>query len=217
LRTEYCHELAVRLLAGSLATAAAKHDIGITIAFSHSSNHYVRVYAKIQYGAKKADESINKMGYILHCYGCLHRETRKKASADTDLGKCVECGSRLSFAGPLWLGEIADERFVGCMEEEASKHALKFGHKITRMLALVKKESNAPISYYSIDRLCSKLRLPVPSVKLVIDSLEKQGFAAFPTHFDSNAVKSEVPAMEIRSILQSLAGQNRQILNNISS
>jgi len=41
LRTEYCHELAVRLLAGYLATTAAKYDISIHMLFSHSTGHYV--------------------------------------------------------------------------------------------------------------------------------------------------------------------------------
>ena len=58
LRTEYCHELAVRLLAGCTAILAAKHDIGIQVVFSHSSEHYIRLYAQIAYGAKKADESV---------------------------------------------------------------------------------------------------------------------------------------------------------------
>ena len=75
LRTEYCHELAVRLLAGCMASLAAKHDIGIRILFSHSSDHYIRVYAQIGYGCQKGDESLKNTGYILHCFNCLHRET----------------------------------------------------------------------------------------------------------------------------------------------
>ena len=209
LRTEYCHELAVRLLAGSLASVAARHDVGITIVFSHSSDHYVRVYAKIQYGAKKADESVSKMGYVLHCFSCLHREAVKKMPASEKSGKCTECGSQLSLGGPLWLGEIADEQFAGSMEEEANRRVLKFGHKITQMLALVKEESGAPFSYYEIDKICNVLSLPVPAVRLVADSLKREGFVAFLTHFSPKAVKSNAPAMSIRSIVQALADQNR--------
>ncbi len=206
LRTEYCHELAVRLLAGSLASVAAKHDIGIAIVFSHSSDHYVRVYAKIRYGAKKADESIGKMGFVLHCFRCLHRETRKKVPVGKESGECPECGSQLSLGGPLWLGEIADKQFVGSMEEEANLRVLKFGHKITQMLALVKEESNAPFSYYEIDKICNVLSLPVPPVRRVADSLKNEGFVAFLTHFSSRAIKSNAPAMSIRSIVRELAG-----------
>ena len=83
LRTEYCHELAVRLLAGCMATVAAKHDIGIQILFSHSTDHYIRVYAQIGYGCQKADESLKSTGYILHCFGCMHRETTRQISVKT--------------------------------------------------------------------------------------------------------------------------------------
>jgi tRNA (guanine26-N2/guanine27-N2)-dimethyltransferase len=78
MRTEYCQELAVRLLAGAIATAAGKHDIGTRVLFSHCSDHYIRVYAQIGYGAQKADEALHQMGYVLHCFNCLHRETAPK-------------------------------------------------------------------------------------------------------------------------------------------
>ncbi|MGQ9461344.1 MAG: tRNA (guanine(10)-N(2))-dimethyltransferase, partial [Candidatus Bathyarchaeaceae archaeon] len=68
LRTEYCHELAVRLLVGCLATMAAKHEMGIKVVFSHSTDHYIRVYAVARYGARQADNSLRMMGYILHCF-----------------------------------------------------------------------------------------------------------------------------------------------------
>ena len=47
LRTEYCHEIAIRLLAGCLAVMAAKHEIGIKILFSHSTNHYAVSYTHL--------------------------------------------------------------------------------------------------------------------------------------------------------------------------
>src|SRR5665647_1246929 len=98
LRTEYCHELAVRLLAGCMASLAAKHDIGIRILFSHSSDHYIRAYAQIAYGAKKSDESIKNTGYILHCFNCLHRETVHQPFGSKE--QCPECGLKMEHTGP---------------------------------------------------------------------------------------------------------------------
>jgi tRNA (guanine26-N2/guanine27-N2)-dimethyltransferase len=111
LRTEYCQELAVRLLAGSIAFAAAKHDIGVRFLFSHCSDHYIRVYAQIGYGCQKADESLKNMGYVLHCFNCLHRETANKPFPDA-AGKCPECGNKMNYAGPLWIGKIFDTQFI---------------------------------------------------------------------------------------------------------
>ena len=107
LRTEYCHELAIRLVAGCTATLAAKHDVGIHVVFSHSSEHYIRLYCQIAYGAEKGDESIKTLGYILHCFNCLHRETIRQPFGNLT---CPECGSKMDFAGPLWLGNIFDPR-----------------------------------------------------------------------------------------------------------
>ena len=109
IRTEYCHEVAVRLLAGCMAKVAAQHDIGVQILFSHSSDHYIRVYAQIGYGAKKADESLKSTGYILHCFSCMHREIIYQPFG---CPTCPECGAKMDYAGPLWTGTIADQAFV---------------------------------------------------------------------------------------------------------
>ncbi|MCJ7613771.1 tRNA (guanine(10)-N(2))-dimethyltransferase, partial [Candidatus Bathyarchaeota archaeon] len=117
LRTEYCHELAVRLLAGCLVMMAAKHEIGVEVLFSHSIDHYVRAYAAVRYGAKVADKSVKQMGYILHCFSCFHRETVSGIASFLN-PVCSNCWAKLSAAGPLWLGRIADKNFCSMMVNE---------------------------------------------------------------------------------------------------
>lgn len=209
LRTEYCHELALRLLAGCLATTAAKYDIGVNALFSHSSDHYVRLYATIEYGAKKADASIKNMGYILHCFGCFHRETVSKSFSAVDGGKCLECGSKLSIAGPLWLGSIADRQFCESMEKEAGHRNFVLGNRIERILTLVRNEAEGPVGYYVVDKLCDVLALPVPSVRLVAEALRKEGFRVFPTHFNSRGIKSNALAADIKRVLKPNAVHSR--------
>ena len=208
LRTEYCHELAVRLLAGCLAATAAKHDIGINVVFSHSSDHYVRVYATIEYGAKKADESLKSMGYILHCFKCFHRETAKLHSIAKNEGKCSECGSTLSLAGPLWTGRILDKRFCELMEEQVKHRRLRLANRIERMLALMRNETYAPITYYVVDKLCDALGLPVPPVKKVAETLRREGFQAFPTHFNPKAIRSDAPANRVKNVVREALGDS---------
>jgi len=202
LRTEYCHELAVRLLAGCLAATAAKHDIGINVVFSHSSDHYVRVYATMEYGAKKADESLRNMGYILHCFKCFHRETAKLHSFAKNEGKCSECGSKIEVAGPLWLGKIFDKQFCELMEKEAKHRAFRHGEKIRKILALIRNEVDAPVTYYVPDKICDKLALPVPSVKKVLEVLKEEGFQASLTHFNSKGVRADASAMNMKELLR---------------
>ncbi len=217
LRTEYCHELAIRLLAGCIAATAAKLDIGVNIIFSHCTDHYIRVYAMIHYGAKKADQSIQNMGYILHCFKCLHRETAKKIYPAENLGKCRECSSTLSVAGPLWLADMADESFCEFMEVEAKQRMFRLAQKEAKIISLVKNEAGAFVSYYVLDELCHALHSPVPPVKLVMQALKEAGFKAHSTHFDPRGIKSNASASEMKAILCRIVSTNRQILNNVTS
>jgi len=169
LRTEYCHELAVRLLAGCAARIAAKHDVGLRFVFSHRAEHYIRVYATIHYGAKKADESLRRLGYILHCFSCLHRETAGELFRQE--GKCNECGSALNYAGPLWLGEIFDAEYAGSALSALDGRRVRNFSKIHRMLSLIRKEADAPATYYVIDKVSDVLNLPTPSVKVVAEAV----------------------------------------------
>jgi tRNA (guanine26-N2/guanine27-N2)-dimethyltransferase len=204
LRTEYCHELAVRLLAGCLATMAAKHEVGINVVFSHNADHYVRVYATVEYGAKKADESLKNMGYVLHCFKCFHRESLAGLSAIGHSGKCSECGSKLSAGGPMWLGKLFDKNFCELMETEAEQGEFRHRNKIEKTVALAKNEIDMPVGYFVIDKLCDALNLPVPSVKRVIEALRKEGFQTSPTCFNPKGVKTDASAAKMRELLQQM-------------
>jgi tRNA (guanine26-N2/guanine27-N2)-dimethyltransferase len=208
LRTEYCHELAVRFLAGAVTSAAAKHDIGAQVLFSHCSDHYIRVYTKIGYGCQKADESLRNLGYILHCFNCLHRETATKPFPDA-AGKCPECGIKMDYAGPLWLGKIFDKQFVELMLEENSHTAFKNSNKITKLLKIAGDEAEAPITYYVLDKLSGKLGLPSPSVGAFFLTLRKAGFKAIATHFSSLGVRTDAPSSAIQVLIKETASLTR--------
>jgi tRNA (guanine26-N2/guanine27-N2)-dimethyltransferase len=202
LRTEYCQELAVRLLAGCIATVAAKHDIGTNVIFSHCSDHYIRVYAEIAYGAQRADESVKSMGYVLHCFSCLHRETmRNPFKAET---KCPECGAQMDNAGPLWLGKIFDKPFAEQMLAENMHRAFKNHAKIAKLLTTVKDEAEAPSTYHVLDRVSQKMGLPAPSVAAFFQALRTDGYQAVATHFNSRGVRTDAPALALHKIMQNL-------------
>lgn len=203
LRAEYCHELAVRLLAGCMASVAAKHDIGIHILFSHSTDHYIRVYAQIRYGCQKSDESLKNTGYILHCFSCLHRETAHQIFGKST--QCPECSAKMEYAGPLWIGSIIDPAFIEQLIKENQSTAFKNSAKITKLLTLTKNEAAAPAAYYVIDKLGGKLKLPVPSVQVVLTALKDGGFQAVPTHFNTRGIKTDAPALAMHKILREIA------------
>jgi tRNA (guanine26-N2/guanine27-N2)-dimethyltransferase len=204
LRTEYCHEQAVRFVAGSLATVAAKHEIGIDVKFSYSIDHYVRIYAIIAYGAKVADKSIQQMGYILHCFSCFHREIVIGVTSHLK-SACPVCGLKLSVAGPLWLGRISDKNWCSLMENQMTKREFSQHKKINKILSLVQKEAEAPATYYAVDKICDKFNLRVPPQIKVLDNLKSLGFLAVLTHFNSRGFRTDAPANTIRDVITELA------------
>jgi tRNA (guanine26-N2/guanine27-N2)-dimethyltransferase len=201
LRAEYCHELAVRLLAGCMAKVAAQHDIGIQILFSHSSDHYIRVYAQISYGAKKADENLKSTGYIQHCFSCMHREiTHQPFSCST----CPECGAKMDYAGPLWTGGINDQGFIEQILAESRSTVFKNSAKISKLLNQIKAEATAPATYYVIDKLSGKLNLPAPSNQAFMSTLLKAGYQAVTTHFNPRGIKTNAPALATHEVVREL-------------
>jgi tRNA (guanine26-N2/guanine27-N2)-dimethyltransferase len=195
LRTEYCHEIALRLVVGSAAALAAKHEVGIIPVFSHSTDHYVRVYMLLKHGAREADKAVRELGYILHCFNCFHREAAKTLFGHADT--CPYCGSKMDYAGPLWLGKLAEEEFCTLMGMEAEKRSFKLKKKIKKILALVKNEISAPPTYYVLDTICDRISLRVPSVKAVLEALKAKGFEAHQTHFNPKGIKTDASAVEV--------------------
>jgi tRNA (guanine26-N2/guanine27-N2)-dimethyltransferase len=201
LRTEYCHELAIRLLAGVMAVIAAKHEIGIQIVLSHSTAHYIRVYAKINYGAKKADSNIENLGYILHCFHCFHREILTKLSCKL-FEICPKCGHKMDWSGPLWVGKIFNRQFCSFMIRENRHRALRKTREIAKLLSLLKHEAEGPATYFVLDHLSDKLSLPVPSLSIMLQKLRDKGFQAYPTHFNSRGIRTDAPALAMKELLQ---------------
>jgi tRNA (guanine26-N2/guanine27-N2)-dimethyltransferase len=201
IRTEYCHEIAVRLLAGCMAHIAAKQDIGIKILLSHSSDHYIRVYTQISYGCQKADESLKNTGYILHCFNCLHRESTQQLFSNP---MCPECGTKMDYTGPLWLSNINDNAYLDQLFIENQLNTFKTSRKISKLLTILKAEAEAPITYYVLDQVGKKLGLPAISIQSFIEALQKRGYQAVQTHFNPRGIKTNASSTTIQEIFKTL-------------
>lgn len=205
LRTEYCHELALRLLAGSLASTAARHEVGVRVVFGHSTDHYIRVYALADFGAQKADSSVKEMGYVLHCFNCFHRETAKGLFAPFKQ-ECPECHGKLSLSGPMWLGEIFDRGLITKMQKELPKKKLKQEKRIGKLLFTAEKETEALATYYVIDKICDKYGLPAPSTESIVKKLENAGCRVGLTHFNKRGIKTNAEAKTVKEIIMKVTG-----------
>jgi tRNA (guanine26-N2/guanine27-N2)-dimethyltransferase len=190
LRSEYSREVALRLLFGSLVKSACKQDMAITAKFSHSTDHYIRLFVNVNRSATEANNTLNEMGYILHCFHCLNRVILKDPAKR---GRCSICNSSTALAGPLYLNMIA-----------SNNRLTKKSNRLSKILSLIKDEVEAPPTYYTVDSICHRLHRAPPSPNQVIEDLKSQGYYATRTHFDGGGFKTDATIKEITSLLNQL-------------
>jgi tRNA G26 N,N-dimethylase Trm1 len=71
-------------------------------------------------------------------------------------------------------------------------------------MSLARDEAEAPLTYYIIDKVSSKLSLHVPSVATMLKLLLEKGFQAVPTHFNSRGIRTNAPALTMQNFVKSL-------------
>lgn len=204
LRTEYCHELALRLLINSVVLSAAKYDLGTSVLFSHSTDHYIRAYVQVKHGAKRADEALGNIGYILHCFNCLNRKWVLNLTTFLNI-RCKVCGDLMAIAGPLWLGKLTDGDFCGEIYEAATKTFSGEKKRLLRLLTLILKEFDLPPTYFAVDKVCGKLNLSSTSRNQVIENLVNMGYKAAGTHFNPQGIKSNASILAINEAVKEAA------------
>ncbi|MEW5760620.1 MAG: tRNA (guanine(26)-N(2))-dimethyltransferase [Candidatus Thermoplasmatota archaeon] len=63
MKNEFMHEIGIRILLYFCIREAAKHDLALMPLLSYSCDHYFKLFLKIEKGAEKANELIQKFGY----------------------------------------------------------------------------------------------------------------------------------------------------------
>ena len=202
-KSEYCHETGIRILAGFVALTLSKYAKYIEVKMSHSTEHYMRLYIIVKKGSKKTDESLKNIGYISHCKNCLHRQTSHGLASPID-DICPVCGEKLIHAGPLWLGKIQNEEFIQKMIYEAENKKINTKNQALKLLNSCLLESDAPITFYDIHRVCKSLKISAAKLDLIFDEMKKEGFLTIKTHFNPLGVKTDASIKDLEKILLKL-------------
>ena len=191
VRVEYGNEMAIRLILGCLRTVAARLGVEVIPMFVESEMHYYRTYVKV---LNRPDQQEN-IGYILHCKNCGHRKTTTKQEQNCEL-----CESKISIAGPLWIGKIFDKEFVKNMLLEVPK--LTVDKKCEKILSKCLAESEMPGTYFTLDEIASRMKSSPPKLEIVILNLQKNNFTASVTSFNPTGFRTNAKINEVIKIFQ---------------
>jgi tRNA (guanine26-N2/guanine27-N2)-dimethyltransferase len=196
LRTEYCHEIGIRLLISALAHSAMKLDKGIIPLFSHNTRLYSRIYALVLSGSSHADRNVKNLGFILHCFKCGNRKTGSFHEM-----VCNECNGNFKIAGPLWTSQIHNDVFLSKLSSRLNNSK----KEIYKLINLAKDESDMPPTYFVPDKLADSLQLKTPSLISVINNLIKKGFRATRSSINLKGIKTDASVSTITEVMKQLS------------
>lgn len=199
-KTEYCHENGIRILIAFIARNLAVNQKYLHVLFSHSTEHYMRIYATVKKGSKKTNKSLDNIGFIAHCSNCLHREYHHGFAPNLP-EFCPECGGKYEFAGPLWLGSIWDKEFIKDMIETAESLELNKKEDLLKLFKKCYDEADGPVTFYDIHKICKKLKISSPKINDVIDEIKNRGYFISRTHFKLTGMRTDMPLKELKQLI----------------
>lgn len=194
LNTEYHREMGVRILMGAVIRELARADKGGMPLLSYATEHYVRLHLHIKKGAREADETLESMGYVEHCFGCGGWSLRMGMGC-TSSGRCSFCGGKTCTAGPLWLGQLHDKDLLKSVLRRLDPES-----RAKRLVLLCSEEVDVPF-YYDHHKICRRLRITPSKVESVISDLLEHGFRASRTHFTGVGIKTDAPLRDLIYLL----------------
>ena len=203
LRTEYHKEIGARILVHFISRMANINKLGIIPLLTLYSNHFIRVFALTFKNKNQISEMFANYGYIIHCNICGDRTE----SITHTLLKSPMCNHQDAHkhAGPLWLGELHNEKFIEELIDLNEDSEYTNNKRINKLLKLALEEINMPGFYFNIHKLCQKLKLAsVPKIEQIINSIKEKGYRASRTHFDFLSIKTDMRFREFKKLLKRL-------------
>ncbi|HID60326.1 MAG TPA: tRNA (guanine(10)-N(2))-dimethyltransferase [Hadesarchaea archaeon] len=200
IRTEYCRELGLRILTGFCQRVAGKHDLALIPVLAHATLHYFRIYLYAQKGSQRADGVLKRQGYVSHCHACGRRILTYDMTPELP-GIC-ECGSRLSHAGPLWLGKLMDRTFLGKVTADLMRRNFKLKAGEIALLNRCAEEAEGPPMFYDTHKLARCVKTQPPKIAELISKLQKLGHFASRTHFSDTGFRTDAPVDGITRIFR---------------
>lgn len=95
------------------------------------------------------------------------------------------------------------------MKRKTEDREWKQKKRLLKTLYLIQNEAESPVTYYTVDKICDQLNLPIPALQKVINYIRKAGFQAVPTHFNSRGIKTDASADIVKKVIAELAPKKR--------
>jgi tRNA (guanine26-N2/guanine27-N2)-dimethyltransferase len=202
VNNHFHHETGVRLLLNAVRREAASLDLGVKPIAVHSTRHYIRVFVRVEVGPSKAEAARESEGYVLCCRQCGHLEEGLSLG-----GSCEKCKARLKSAGPLWLGELTETKTLRDAVAASEKLGLP---EATRVLSSLLGVDGFPPWSFSVEGICSALRMASVSDSAVAEQLRSHGYRTFRQPLEKTGLKTDAQYPAVAEAVREAAARNRK-------
>ncbi len=200
--TEYHAEVGLRVLLGSLARRCVARDVAMTPLLSHATRHYVRTYLALESRASAANETVDRLGFVVHCRSCLDRTSVAGVAPPLPDG-CPRCDGEVVRIGPLWLGAYRDPT-VADRAVDALDDTMGAADRAARLLERLEGEIDV-VGHFDHHELCDRLEVSAAPMEAVLAALESDGHAASRTHFGGTTFKTDAPIDRVETAVTETA------------
>jgi tRNA (guanine26-N2/guanine27-N2)-dimethyltransferase len=189
VNNEYHRETGLRTLLGFIVREVVKYDRGLEPLLSFTREHAIRLHLKIHPGVRHADETLDRMGFILQCNRCFYR--LEEPGLVPSGGQCT-CGGKFIPIGPLYLGAINHPGVISSMLDRLPSVPLAAGKELFRLLSLLQEELPTS-SHYDYHRMARSLHTSPPPIETVLRRVEDSGYRVSRAHYSGTAIKTDAP------------------------
>ena len=207
-----CQEQGLRMLIGGLWEQASARGFGLRPIFSYFGGQTYRVMVQLLSRSPGPEES-----------GVMSAQFPKTHPPYGFLGYCHQCGeyqclgwrklSRatcphhseplpLTLSGPQWLGPLHNRDFLAQMRRQAQAWNWP---SIDALLAVMSAEATLPPYHFPLGELGKWGKMDPPKRDRLIRALQAEGYAASPTQFSAQALKTNASLHDCIALSQDIA------------
>jgi tRNA (guanine26-N2/guanine27-N2)-dimethyltransferase len=187
IKTEFYNELGIRILISFIILTLARYDRAFIPLLSFASKHYYRVFGKIEHAGQISD-LLKNFKYVSYC-SCGNRKIGVNE-------KCF-CGKNFMLLGPIFVGNICDEKFCKKVLIDAKKRNFRLKKEEEKLLRFLIEEADSPAFYFDLHHLAKVLKKEPPRIEVLTKKLKEKGFKVSRTHFCPTAIKTDANLKEI--------------------
>lgn len=184
-------EVAIRGLILSSIRAGAVLNKSARPMFSLYAGSNIRIFYKVERSKRKSNELLNYVGYGVSCNQCgLSYFVHDYPIINST--RCKICNGKLNICGPIWIGELYDERLV--RNAKRIIDGIYYSDQIDlviKIISLIEKESEVGTSnpLINLEKLASIHKTNTPPINKVIECLNELGIKASKSHINNKSIR----------------------------